>query len=231
MANFDSTTSFILSHVGLVFGTAFNIESASIMDKKFELVGAGEQSENFGRSGFLLIVSGDQPFRALIKPPVLGRAIRAGPPLIPQLLVECGATADLVQLSKTAAFDEMEVVESFTLAGVTMQISYVADSQGIAAQGAGKPVGYSLTIRAHRQVPKYFALKNENVAEAIEQSQPVLGHALGVWPDAAKMIVEAISTQIEGLATAYQADVDRAALAGPATLQPSTKQRFRKPPL
>lgn len=231
MADFDSTTSFILSNVGLVFGTAFNIESASIMDKRFELVGAGEQCENFGRSEFLLSVSGDQPFRASISPSVLARAIRVGPPLIPQLLAECGATADLVQLSKIATFDEMEVVESFTLAGVTMQISYVADSQVIAAQGAGKPVGYSLTIRVHRQGSKYFALKNENVAEAIEQSQPVLGHALGVWPDAAKMIVDAISPQTEGLATAYQADVDRAALAGPATLQPNPKQRFRKRPL
>lgn len=224
MANFSETTSFILSHRDVVFGVGLPIESAAKGDSKFTL---SVESNGQNTGGFTLEVSGKVKFESRVRPNDLADAVLAGRPLIPALLSKAKASADLIALATAAVYDPADQFEAFTLGGVTARI--VHDT---APSNPQTPAGYRLTIRVKKGETHHFALPVAAVADAIRNSQPVLGYALDLNPGAAKILVDAVGLSVVGIASAHQKDVDKDAVAITTTIFSKVNlPSGRKPPL
>jgi hypothetical protein len=115
----------------------------------------------------------------------------------------------------------------FTLGGVTARI--VHDT---APSNPQTPAGYRLTIRVKKGESHDFALPVAAVAQAVRNSEPVLGYALDLNPGAAKTLVDAVGLSVVGMASAHQKDVDKDAVATTTTIFSKINlPSGRKPPL
>lgn len=219
MANFEATTAFILGHPQLQRASGHLIEESAHEGTAFDLTAT---SVGIGRIEFDLHISGRHEYARSIPPDLLAEAIRAGGPLLPRLLKNLRAPDELVRIAELAVREEMNVLESFSLGAATVQVVFEGSPLAVET-----PRGYRLTVRAPKKPSRHFALSPEVVASAYERSEPVLGGALSCWPGAAGFLAEEIGAAAAGIKTAYQSDVDKAAMSTASAssgLPPGTKR-------
>lgn len=162
--------------------------------------------------------------------------IRQQRPLIPQIMKMLAKSAKTeAQMAvldgycasaSSAQFEPFEIVESFTLADVT--ISIVHHDQPSVKAGVALPAGYFLRVRAPGQTATNSILDKNLIADAVHASEPILRGALRAYPGIAKNIADAMAAIDATASAAHGADVEQEDFN---KLKSGEVGRIKKPPL